>query len=162
MGELNQPEHLESYSERELDILRLLEEGLSNREIAQALVLSLDTIKWYNSQIYGKLGVRSRTQAVARGRELGLLGQTEDQQATETVIDPSLVAAFETLIKTAEPPPFFRPNIPIQRQSSPDRLVAREDELERLTDWLAQSNEGQGNLIFVNGEAGAGKTSLNI
>lgn len=58
---------------REAEILCLIAEGLLNREIAHQLVMSLGTIKWYTSQIYSKLQVRSRTQAIARGRELGLL-----------------------------------------------------------------------------------------
>ena len=58
---------------REQEILGLIAAGLSNPEIAQRLVMSVGTIKWYTSQIYGKLSVRGRTQAIARGRQLGLL-----------------------------------------------------------------------------------------
>jgi ATP/maltotriose-dependent transcriptional regulator MalT len=58
---------------RELEVLRLVADGLSNREIAQRLIMSPGTIKWYTSQIYSKLQVRGRTQALARARELGLL-----------------------------------------------------------------------------------------
>lgn len=50
----------ESFGPRELEILGLLSEGLTNREIAQRLVLSPETIKWYNKQIFSKLGVNSR------------------------------------------------------------------------------------------------------
>jgi pimeloyl-ACP methyl ester carboxylesterase len=50
-----------------------LSTGLSDRQIADELFLSLNTVKWYNRQIYGKLGVRNRTQAIAQTRELGLL-----------------------------------------------------------------------------------------
>ena len=57
---------------REVEIVKLLSQGLSNQAIADHLILSLGTVKWYSSQIYGKLGVRSRTQAVALCRELGL------------------------------------------------------------------------------------------
>jgi predicted ATPase/DNA-binding CsgD family transcriptional regulator len=60
-------------NERELQILRLLAEGKSNREIAEALIFSVGTVKWYVNQIYGKLHVGSRTQAAARARELGVL-----------------------------------------------------------------------------------------
>jgi predicted ATPase/DNA-binding CsgD family transcriptional regulator len=58
---------------REQEILALIAEGLSNREIAERLVFSLGTVKWYVNQIYSKLGVGSRTQAVAHAREIGLL-----------------------------------------------------------------------------------------
>ena len=58
---------------RELEIMRLICEGYSNPEIASELVVTINTIKKHTSNIYGKLGVRSRTQAIARTRELNLL-----------------------------------------------------------------------------------------
>jgi LuxR family maltose regulon positive regulatory protein len=64
---------IEPLSERELEVLQLIAEGLSNKEIAQQLVLSLPTVKWHTSNIYGKLAVRNRTQAVAKARTLGIL-----------------------------------------------------------------------------------------
>jgi LuxR family maltose regulon positive regulatory protein len=60
-------------TERELEVLRLLAEGLSNKEIAGRLVVAPSTVKQHLKNIYGKLDVHSRTQAVARGRELELL-----------------------------------------------------------------------------------------
>jgi LuxR family maltose regulon positive regulatory protein len=63
----------EPLSEREVEVLRLIAEGCSNREIAERLVLAVSTVKWYVNIIFGKLQVESRTQAVARARELKLL-----------------------------------------------------------------------------------------
>jgi ATP/maltotriose-dependent transcriptional regulator MalT len=63
-------------SERELEVLQLIAEGLTNPEIASRLFLALNTVKTHSSSIYGKLGVHSRTQAVARARALGLLPST--------------------------------------------------------------------------------------
>ncbi|MFL7837882.1 MAG: LuxR C-terminal-related transcriptional regulator [Candidatus Promineifilaceae bacterium] len=60
-------------SPRELEVLQLIAEGLSNREIGERLYLALDTVKGHNRHIYSKLGVQRRTEAVARARELGLL-----------------------------------------------------------------------------------------
>jgi LuxR family maltose regulon positive regulatory protein len=60
-------------SERELEVLRLIAEGLSNREIGERLFLALDTVKGHNRRIYDKLGVQRRTEAIARARESGLL-----------------------------------------------------------------------------------------
>ncbi|MBE7474773.1 MAG: hypothetical protein DPW09_30455 [Anaerolineae bacterium] len=67
------PSLVEPLSERELELLGLITAGLSNSEIAEKLVVTVGTVKWHLNNIYGKLGVRSRTQAVARARELGLL-----------------------------------------------------------------------------------------
>jgi LuxR family maltose regulon positive regulatory protein len=69
-----QPDGLvESLSARELEVLRLLAEGLSNQEIAHELVIAVGTVKNHLKNVYGKLGVHSRTQAVVRAREAGLL-----------------------------------------------------------------------------------------
>jgi LuxR family maltose regulon positive regulatory protein len=67
------PVLVEPPGERELEILRLVAAGLSNAEIAQRLYLTVGTVKWYLNQIFGKLAVSRRTEAVARARELGLL-----------------------------------------------------------------------------------------
>jgi LuxR family maltose regulon positive regulatory protein len=64
---------VEPLSRRELEILRLVAEGLSNDEICARLFLALDTVKGHNRKIFEKLQVRRRTEAVARARELGLL-----------------------------------------------------------------------------------------
>ena len=58
----------ESLTAREQDILKLLCEGYSDREIAERLVLSLGTVKWYNKQIFSKLGVNNRVQATIAAR----------------------------------------------------------------------------------------------
>jgi LuxR family maltose regulon positive regulatory protein len=60
-------------TERELEVLGLLAEGLPNKEIAARLIVAPSTVKQHLKNIYGKLDVHSRTQAVARGRELALL-----------------------------------------------------------------------------------------
>ena len=58
---------------RELEILALLVKRLSDREIAEALFIEVTTVKWYNRQIYSKLGTKNRREAVARAEALGLL-----------------------------------------------------------------------------------------
>jgi DNA-binding NarL/FixJ family response regulator len=63
----------EPLSERERDVLRLLASGLSNREIAKRLSLAEGTVKNYVTSILQKLGVRDRTQAAVRARELGMI-----------------------------------------------------------------------------------------
>lgn len=64
----------ETFSEREVEVLRLLAQAMPNKKIARALGLSPETVKWYLSRIYGKLGVAGRDEAVARVRDLGLGG----------------------------------------------------------------------------------------
>ena len=66
-------EIVEPLSEREMEVLELIAEGLSNPEIASRLFLALNTVKAHTRNIYGKLDVHNRTQAVARARTLGLL-----------------------------------------------------------------------------------------
>lgn len=64
---------IEPLSARELEVLALLADGCSNAEIADQLIITVGTTKRHVSNIYGKLGVGSRTQAVAHAREIGLL-----------------------------------------------------------------------------------------
>ena len=64
---------VEPLSEREIEILDLIALGLTNQQIATRLVLSLATVKWHASNIYGKLGVGNRSQAVVKARELGVI-----------------------------------------------------------------------------------------
>lgn len=64
---------IEPLSERELELLRLIVAGYSNREIADRLVIAVSTVKWYINAIYGKLQVESRTKAIARARELDIV-----------------------------------------------------------------------------------------
>lgn len=66
----------EPLTAREREVLRLIAEGLSNQELAARLHLSPQTVKVHTRNIYSKLGVASRTQAVARGRDLGFLEQS--------------------------------------------------------------------------------------
>jgi len=67
--------------DRERDILKLMAQGLTNSQIANQLYLARETVRWYNKQIYTKLGVHNRTHAVMRAQDLGLLesmGKVDD------------------------------------------------------------------------------------
>lgn len=74
MGASQAQQWVESFSPREIEVLQSISNGLSNREIARELYLSVETVKWYNKQIFQKLGVKNRTQAANRAAELDLLG----------------------------------------------------------------------------------------
>ena len=67
------PDWLESLTPREIEVLALIEEGLSNRQIAERLVLTVGTVKWYASQIYSKLGAQNRSEAVYIAQQFDLL-----------------------------------------------------------------------------------------
>jgi LuxR family maltose regulon positive regulatory protein len=69
----DESEPVDSLSDRELEVIKLIEAGHSNTEIAGKLFISLDTVKSHTKNINSKLHVHRRTQAVARARELGLL-----------------------------------------------------------------------------------------
>ena len=66
---------VEPLSSREMEVLRLVSRGMTNREIATRLHLTLRTVKFHTSNIYGKLEVKNRTEAVAKARVLGLITQ---------------------------------------------------------------------------------------
>lgn len=60
-------------SKRELEVLQLMSEGLSNKEMADRLFLSVSTIKTHANNLFGKLDVTRRTQAISKGKQLGLI-----------------------------------------------------------------------------------------
>jgi predicted ATPase/DNA-binding CsgD family transcriptional regulator len=120
-------------SERELQILACLAEGLSNQEIAEHLHLALLTVKWYNSQIYSKLNVSNRNQAVVEAQALGLLATPADEQpGTQT-----------------------RHNLPLQ----PTPFIGRAEELRDLALLLRKSDV---TLVTILAPGGMGKTRLAL
>ena len=64
---------MDPISEREMEVLHLIAAGLSNREIADKLFISLNTVKTHTKNINSKLDVNNRTKAIFRAKELGLL-----------------------------------------------------------------------------------------
>jgi LuxR family maltose regulon positive regulatory protein len=69
----DEPDLIEPLTARELEVLQLVCEGYSNREIAEALVITISTVKKHTGNIYGKLGVTNRAQAIVETHRLGLL-----------------------------------------------------------------------------------------
>jgi LuxR family maltose regulon positive regulatory protein len=76
----------EPLSDRELSVLILIAQGLSNKEIGERLHIETRTVKWHTGNILGKLGVQNRTHAVAKARELGILKKDADYRSTNKTI----------------------------------------------------------------------------
>jgi len=127
------PTWMERFSERETEILRLMSDGLSNREIGDTLALSRETVKWYNKQIFSKLGVTSRTRAAAAAAEYGLLKWPEPPGMDQGVVR--------------------RSNLPAQVTS----YVGRTREIAEVKQLLKTSR-----LVVLTGAGGTGKTRLAL
>jgi LuxR family maltose regulon positive regulatory protein len=72
----SEPDYIEPLSEREIEVLQFIAEGLTNQEIGTKLFLSLHTVKTHTRNIYSKLNAHNRTEAVARARAVGILAST--------------------------------------------------------------------------------------
>ena len=139
---------------REQEVLRYIVEGLSNREIANQLVITLSTVKWYVNQIYRKLGVRSRVQAIVRARELNLVipPSTADEHPaiTESVTSVSMPAP-ENPYRGLRPFQAVDHRYFFGREKLVDRLIQRLDERDA---------ELTHRFLAVVGPSGSGKSSL--
>ena len=133
MDSPNQQPTADQLTQRELDILRLITDGLSNQDVARRLFITLSTVKWYLRQIYSKLGVSSRTQAIAAGRASGVLDVRAGRIAS--------VASRHNLPSHATP------------------FVGRTDELAAIAEQLA---DPACRLLTLVGPGGMGKTRLAL
>ena len=126
---------LEPLTPRERDILQSMVEGLSNADIAARLVLSAETVRWYVKQLYGKLEVHSRDEAIARAQALGLAVDPKARTSTPDRLCPLI-----------DPLP----------QDVSDRYVGNAGRLAQITELFQERTR----LISIYGRAGAGKTAL--
>ena len=124
---------MEKITAREVEILGLIAEGLTNREIAQKLALSPETVKWYNKQAFSKLGASNRIQAAAKAKKLGLM-DVESATKAETIKPASN-------------------NLPAELSS----FVGREEELAEVKALLQKAR-----LVTLTGSGGTGKTRVVI
>ena len=124
---------VDALTSRELEILRLIAGGLTNPEIAAKLALSTETVKWYNKQSFGKLGVSNRTQAVAAAQERRLLEEPG-----------------ETAKRAAQNPWQYLP-------AELSTFVGREREIKEVVALLNSSR-----LVTLSGPGGVGKTRLAV
>jgi len=121
-------------TDREVEILNLIAQGLTNQEIAKKLFLSLETIRWYTKRIYSKMYVSNRTQAAALAREMGLLSDN---------LTPDSV------------PKLPKSNLPAQVTA----FVGRDKEIKDLSGLLRHKSK---RLITILAPGGMGKTRLAV
>jgi len=145
-------------TEREQEVLRLIAAGLTNRQIAQELFVEHSTVKWHIRQVYSKLDVRGRRQAVARAQEMQLAAREmsgPETESTGAIIPlPALANPFKGLraFTAADRADFFG------REALLDRL------LQRLqlppAPRRADVDPGTGRFLAIVGPSGTGKSSL--
>jgi predicted ATPase/DNA-binding CsgD family transcriptional regulator len=124
---------------REREVLALLADStLSNAEIAKRLFLTIHSIKWYARQIYAKLDVASRKDAVTQAHELGLLGSRNASHRA-----------------APEAPPAARFKLPVELTS----FIGRKAEIEQLMSLLTDPGV---RLVTIAGPGGVGKTRLAL
>ncbi|MFQ5923286.1 MAG: protein kinase, partial [Anaerolineales bacterium] len=139
---------VELLTPREQEVLRLMIDGRSNREIADELVIEVSTVKWYTRQIYRKLNVRSRVQAIVKARELNLIFEDEDLETAAT-------AALLTLPEPENPYRGLR-----AFQVADERyFFGREGLTRELLAKLGEDAE-YARFLAVVGPSGSGKSSL--
>ncbi len=126
---------LDSLTSRETDVLQLMMSGLANRQIAANLGVEVDTVRWYTKQIYGKLGVHSRTEAVLRAQELDLGIKDPKAEPLQLQVQLHNLPHYHTL------------------------FAGREPEMEELAAMLAGD---QTRLLTIAGLGGTGKTRLAV
>jgi non-specific serine/threonine protein kinase len=122
----------EVFNDRELEILRLMTEELTSREMADRLVIGVETVRWYIKQIYSKLDAHSRAEALATARRLGLL-----------------VGPTYSTTEAAD----SRHNLPAQLTP----FIGREREMNEIRRLL-----GETRLLTLTGPGGTGKTRLGL
>jgi DNA-binding CsgD family transcriptional regulator len=138
MASLKHQAHYEGLGARALEILHLLAQGLSDREIAERLVMTVNTVKWYNRQIYNVLEVSGRTQAIARAHELQLLE-----------MDNGKSVPFQSYSSLPKP----KHNLPAENT----HFIGRKREIEEGKRLLYTTR-----LLTLVGPPGTGKTRLAL
>lgn len=139
---------VELLTPREQEVLKLIISGKSNREIATKLTIELTTVKWYVTQIYHKLNVRSRVQAIVRARELDLI--VDGRAAKDSGV--SRISALP------EPENPYKGLQAFQIADEQD-FFGREKLIQKLLSRLGQTGD-LARFLAVIGPSGSGKSSL--
>ena len=144
---------VEVLTPREQEILRSMIEGRSNKEIAAQLFVTVATVKWYITQIYRKLGVRSRVQAIVRARELNLI-----TDGFRPVQGDALSEATFVPTDTFQPENPYKGLLPFQTADYRD-FFGREKLVDKLIRRLGETDDAS-RFLAVIGPSGSGKSSL--
>ena len=142
----------ETLTQREQEILAHIVAGHSNKQIATALFIELPTVKWHITQLYRKMGVRSRMQAAVRARELNLMPSGQEDTG------PDKTSAGTISVALAKPVNPYKGLRPFKAADSRD-FFGREALIEKLLDRLRQPGE-MARFLAVLGPSGSGKSSL--
>ncbi len=144
-------------TERELDVLKHMIEGLDNSQIAAKLFLTPGTVKWYVKQIYSKLDAHNRQQAVEKARNLHLIDRP--------LFSPPAVSIKETgeTVRVSVPP-LLEPENPYKglqafQESDSQHFFGRAALTERLLSRLSENGDN-GRFLVVVGPSGSGKSSV--
>ncbi len=150
----------EPLTARELEILKLIVDGLSNPALAERLVLSPTTIKWYTRQIYGKLDVHSRQQAIDRTRQLQLFNNPTMTSVTHLSASSETLADVLKYPAPPEPLNLANPYKGLQAFQETDATIffGRAS----LTQQLVNRFEGEDapHFLALVGPSGSGKSSV--
>lgn len=142
----------ETLTPREHEILAHIVAGHSNKQIAAALFIEIPTVKWHITQLYRKMGVRSRVQATIRARELDLIPSGEEGAQHERTPTGTYSVA------PAEPVNPYKGLRPFKAADSRD-FFGRESLVEKLLDRFREMGE-LARFLAVLGPSGSGKSSL--
>ena len=143
---------VEQLTLREHEILTMIISGNSNREIADTLFVTVGTVKWHIRQIYNKLGVRSRVQAIVRARDLNLI------DTGDTTVDAFPDTKTHITVVLPEPENPYKGLRAFQAADTRD-FFGREALVQKLLDSL-QTKQPNHRFLAVVGPSGSGKSSL--
>ncbi|HLY29200.1 MAG TPA: protein kinase [Aggregatilineales bacterium] len=150
---------VEPLTERELDILRLMVEGLSNREIAERLVVAFETVRWYLRQIYTKLDVHGRRQAIQRALQLQLTdGEANVVADASSGLPSAEPVAIRSIGSTSSLINPYKGLRAFQETDAAD-FFGRAALTEQLLGHLTESGDGA-HFLAVVGPSGSGKSSV--
>jgi serine/threonine protein kinase/WD40 repeat protein/energy-coupling factor transporter ATP-binding protein EcfA2 len=144
---------IEQLTMREQEILALIANGKSNAEIAGQLVVTMSTVKWHITQLYKKLGVRSRVQAIVRARELSLIVTNGAKFLVPYDGTPS------SEISLPEPENPYKGLYAFQTSDSQD-FFGRDELISKLLERMQNTQDGFHHFLAIVGPSGSGKSSL--